>query len=237
MGNAAIGEERGDQQEMVHTQNSEVEGISQLLHHVLRCKKGESVTVGDLAQRMEERGFGLMLMLLAVVAFIPVLPPGASGVVGMLCIVGALQMAWGRRVPWLPARVRSYVLSERVVCLLRERGVRLLRVMEKLSRPRWVPFDDFMLLRLTSIVVLLMGIVMFLPLPFMNSLPALSVLTTALGLLNRDGVFLAIGALIAGVVLSLVGASAKAIWSFLWWAYHEIFSTIWLWSFQNALPM
>lgn len=209
--------------------------LSRLLQRILHCEKDSSITLGELMQRMEERGFGLMLMLLAIVAWIPVFPPGASGVVGMLCIIGALQMAWGRRVPWLPARLQAYVLSEKVIRLLREHGVRLLRGVEKLSRPRWAPFGEKVLLRLASVVVLLMGIVMFLPLPFMNSLPALSVMAVALGLLNRDGLFLAAGAVLAGLVLSVVGASVKTVWNFILWAYHEVFST--LWHFQNCLPI
>ncbi|MCS6830577.1 MAG: exopolysaccharide biosynthesis protein [Armatimonadota bacterium] len=214
----------------------EEQPISQILHDVLSCDGRNSLTVGDLMQRMEERGFGLVLILLSIVALIPVLPPGASGVVGMLCIAGSLQMVWGRTTPWLPKRLRAYSLSEKTVNLLRTRGVRLLQSIEKLSRPRLTPFSDVTLLRLASAVVLLMGVIMFLPLPFMNSLPALSVMATAFGLLNRDGVFLMVGAVLAGIVLSLVGVSAKTIWSFLLWLQDWLFSVVWC-AFQNVPPM
>lgn len=209
--------------------------VSRILHDVLSCDGRNSLTVGDLIQRMEERAFGLVLMLLALVVLIPVLPPGASGVVGMLCIIGSVQMAWGRTAPWLPRRVRAYSLSEKVVTLLRTRGVRLLQGIERLSRPRFAPFSDVTLLRLASVVVLMMGVVMFLPLPFMNSLPAISVLTTAFGLLNRDGVFLTIGALLGGVVLSLVGASARTIWGAVQWVHEWLFSALCL--LPNSLPL
>jgi len=208
--------------------------ISQILRGVLHCEGRDSLTLGELMERMEERGFGLVLMLLAIVALIPVLPPGASGVVGMLCIVGSLQMAWGRTAPWLPRRLRSYTLSERILALLRTRGERILQGIEKLSRPRLAPLSDVALLRMASVVVFLMGVVMFLPLPFMNSLPAVSVLATAFGLMNRDGVFVMAGALLAGVVLSLVGASARTLWGFLLWAYDWLFSL--LSALQNSLP-
>ncbi|MCS6950830.1 MAG: exopolysaccharide biosynthesis protein [bacterium] len=215
--------------------HAEEQPVSQLLYSALSCEGDGTLTVGDLLQRMEERGFGLVLMLLSIVALIPVLPPGASGVVGMLCILGSLQMAWGRLTPWLPRRMRAYVLSERSVTILRTRGVRLLRGIEKLSRPRLAPFSDVVLLRLASVLVFLMGVVMFLPLPFMNSLPALSVMATAFGLLNRDGVFLTIGAIIAAVVLSLVGASAKTIWGIIQWVHDWLLSS--QGTFQSSLPM
>lgn len=84
-------------------------------------------------------------------------------------------MIWGRTAPWLPRRLRSYRLSEKILTLLRPRGERLLEGIEKLSRPRLAPLSDVALLRMTSVVVLLMGVVMFLPLPFMNSLPVAAV--------------------------------------------------------------
>lgn len=209
--------------------------VSQILYQVLSNDGQDSLTVGELMQRMEERGFGLVLMLLAIVALIPVLPPGASGVVGMLCIVGSLQMAWGRTTPWLPRRLRLYKLPEGVRNVLRTRGVRLLQGIERLSRPRLAPFRDETLLRATSVVILLMGVIMFLPLPFMNSLPAISVMATAFGLLNRDGVFLAIGTLLAGVVLALVAASARAIWGILHWIHDSLLPA--MWAIQNSLPI
>lgn len=190
--------------------------LSRILHEALSPPEGP-VTVGRIAERMEERGFGLILILLAVVTMIPILPPGTSGVVGLLYVVGAVQMAVGKRRPWLPRRVSEYRLPDRAVAGLRDRGVALLQRVERFSRPRWTPLGDEALLRATSVVVLAMGVVLFLPLPFLNTLPGLSMLAIGIGLMNRDGVFLLVGTGLAAAVVALVGLGVEALTAFVRW--------------------
>ncbi len=190
--------------------------LSRILDEALSQPEGP-ITVGRLVERMEERGFGLILILLALVTMIPILPPGTSGIVGLLYVAGALQMAVGRRRPWLPRRVMEFQLSDHTVAGLRARGVALLQRVERFSRPRWTPLGDEALLRAASVVVLAMGVVLFLPLPFLNTLPGLSMLAIGVGLMNRDGVFLLVGTGLAGLVLALVGLGVEALKAFVRW--------------------
>jgi hypothetical protein len=191
--------------------------LSQMLDEALATDGEHPVRAGDIADRLDERGFGFVLVLLALPTLIPVLPPGAAGVVGVLYILVAVQMMWARERPWLPRRVANYRLSARVVEGLRRRGVGLLRRIERLSRPRWTPFGDAVLLRLLAVVVLTMGFVLWLPLPFLNTLPGISMIVVGIGLMNRDGLFLLAGTGIALVVLSLVGLGVEALRSFVYW--------------------
>lgn len=195
--------------------------LSHILETVLSESASGTLTVGELAERMEERGFGLLIVLLSLVTMIPVLPPGSAAMVGVLYVVGGLQMAAGRRRPWLPRRLSDYRLPTRAVEGLRNGGVSLLQRVERFSRPRWTPLGDEALLRACSVVVLLMGVVLFLPLPFLNTLPGLSMLALGVGLMNRDGAFLLAGTVLAAAVLSLVGLGMEALravahWVALW---------------------
>jgi hypothetical protein len=114
----------------------------------------------------------------------------------------SLQMLFGRDEPWLPARLSRYRLSARTITALRTRGVPFLRRIERFSRPRLLPFDDRITSRGVAVIVLLLGIVLVPPFPFLNTLPALAVLIMGIGLLNRDGLFIVIGGLLtAGVIL------------------------------------
>ncbi|MDR7613386.1 MAG: exopolysaccharide biosynthesis protein [Armatimonadota bacterium] len=191
--------------------------LSELLEEVFATKDERVVTVREIADRMNERGFGFALILLALPTMIPVLPPGTSGVVGGLYVLLAIQMALGRERPWLPRRVLDYRLSHRAAEGLRNRGVRMVRYLERFSRPRWTPMGDAALLRLCAAFVLAMGVVLFLPLPFLNTLPGLATLAMGVGLLNRDGILLAVGIGISLFVLSLVGVSAQALRGVLGW--------------------
>lgn len=193
--------------------------LSHILEAVLSERASDTLTVGELAERMQERGFGLVIVLLSLVTMIPVLPPGSAAMVGFLYVVGGMQMAAGLRRPWLPRRLSDYRLSRRAVEGLRHRGVSLLQRVERFSRPRWTPLGDESLLRACSVVVLLMGVVLFLPLPFLNTLPGLSMLALGVGLMNRDGAFLLAGTVLAAVVLSLVGLGIEALRTFAHWVF------------------
>lgn len=191
--------------------------LSRVLEEALSEGSGDPVTVGSLAEHLEERGFGLLIILLSLVTVIPILPPGSAAAVGLLYVVGGLQMAAGRKRPWLPRRVSEYRLSPRAAEVLRTRGVSVLRRVERFSRPRWTPLGDEALLRAASVPVLLMGVVLFLPLPFLNTLPGLSMLAVGIGLMNRDGVFLLLGTALAAAVLAVVGLGFEALRAFARW--------------------
>ncbi|HXF82916.1 MAG TPA: exopolysaccharide biosynthesis protein [bacterium] len=162
----------------------------------------EVVTLGELIDRLARRGFGLLMIALALPTMIPVLPPGSSGVIGLLYIILAVQMLIGLHQPWLPGRARRYRLGPRAIAALRLRGVPLVRRIERYSRPRPLFPDDRLAARAVAVAVLIVGIVLFFPLPFLNTVPALGVLFLGIGLLNRDSIFLLIGFLITiGVVI------------------------------------
>lgn len=195
---------------------SEIRPLSDVLADMLRGNG--SVTVGELADRVQRRGFGLMMIVLALPTFIPVLPPGVAVVVGLLYVLLGAQMLWGLPQPWLPARVRAYRLSGRGLTNLRNRGVPLLRRLEGLSRERPLPVDDAVVTRATAVVMCLIGIILVLPIPFFNTVPALSVLALGIGLLNRDAVFIGIGLAVAAGAIAVVVFGAGALVALLEWA-------------------
>lgn len=175
----------------------------------------ETVTLGELRDRLARRGFGLLMVVLALPTLIPVLPPASAALIGMLYILLSLQMLFGRTMPWLPARVSRIRLSGRTIAALRDRGVPFLRRIERFSRPRPLLVDERIAARAVAGVVLLLGIILFTPLPFLNTLPALAVMLMGIGLLNRDGVFIAAGLLITTAVLLVAGASVGTLYALL----------------------
>ncbi len=164
----------------------------------------EVVTLGEVVDRLGWRGFGLIMIVLALPTLIPVLPPGSAATIGALYILLSLQVLIGRDEPWLPRRARRFRLSARAVAALRQRGVPFLRRLERFSRPRAVWWDDRVLSRGVAGLVLIFGVILLLPLPFLNTLPALAVLILGMGLLNRDGVFLLVGLLLAVAVVLII---------------------------------
>ncbi len=185
--------------------------LSDVIDGVLFEAGVQPVTLGELIDRTAERGFGLLMMILGLPMLIPILPPGSSTIVGPIYAVFAVQMLRGARHPWVPLRLRHRVLSAQTVAALRTRGLPIIRKAERLSRPRGLWLSEQVVLRLAGIMVFLMGVILLSPLPFLNTLPAVSVMLIGMGLLNRDAAFMLAGMLVGGISLGIVGLSVGLI--------------------------
>ncbi|MGQ9658247.1 MAG: exopolysaccharide biosynthesis protein [Fimbriimonadales bacterium] len=180
--------------------------LSEIFARTLDANDDGVVVLGEVLDKAGDRGYGFLLILLAIPAFIPILPPGTSGVLGALMSVVALQMLFGLKQPWFPKRWRARVLSPKVVQAIQTRGVALLRKIERVSHPRGRRFTrNGVILRLSALIVIALALVLSSPMPFMNTLPALGVLLIGVGLANHDIYFLSAGWLIGlGVALIVV---------------------------------
>ena len=190
--------------------------LSAALQSVLTVHTGCHITVDELMSRIAERGFGMLLVLLALPTLIPVLPPGSAATIGLIYTLIGFQMLLGRKYPWLPQRIRDFRLSENAARKLRERGVSFFKNLERFSRARWLFMETALMLRLVALTIILMGFILFTPLPFMNTIPALAVMILGTGLLNRDGLFLLIGLVLSFSLLGFIYFGLAALLQGLW---------------------
>lgn len=172
----------------------------------------ERIRISDLFDALGDRAIGALMFVFAVPNVMPV-PPGVSAVLGTPLIFLAAQLMTGR-APWLPGVVAQRSLSREDFARLMDRVLPWLMRGEKLLRPRlgvWVrPPVEY----LVGAICLLLAVVLVLPIPLGNTLPALAISVLALGVLERDGLWVLAGtvaAVIAGVVVSgVVLAMVKA---------------------------
>jgi hypothetical protein len=181
--------------------------------------RASGVTIGELEDKAAEAGFGFLIGVLALIA-IPFF--GLSTPFGLaIALIGA-QLALGRRRPWLPARVRRRELSMHMLD-------RVLRLFTK--RARWLAAttrrrgERLLTPRLIGLAITLLGLGLALPLPIpgSNLVFILPILVYAIALLERDGVWAAIGHLCTLVDLTMLvvfGATVKAVLESVW---HWIF--------------
>jgi hypothetical protein len=153
-------------------------------------------------ERLEERSFGLLMFLLAIVALVP----GLSTFIGVLLAVPAYQMIVARRSPALPRFAAGRRLSTRRFAQAVRRIAPLLRRTEALIRPRWpTPFQTTK--RVVGVVILLLGLTLISPVPFGHVLPAFVIMLVALAYLEEDGVVLCIALILALISLSITAAA------------------------------
>ncbi len=178
---------------------------SVVLEELLKDAPPDHVTIAWLLGSLRERSFGVVMLLMALVALVP----GASTFIGVLLSVPGFQMILARQYPVLPRFVACRQLPTRRLARLIGRAVPLLRRIERLIRPRWhTPFEATK--RVVGLVVLLLGATMLTPLPFAQVLPALVIVMISFAYLEEDGVFLCIALAAALVSLSITAAVAWA---------------------------
>jgi hypothetical protein len=176
------------------------------------------LTVGEFVARLGDRTYGLLFLALALATFVPAVP-GFSGAVGCVLVLVAVQMVIGRRSPWIPKVISARKLPAAHLQHGLQAAAGILRRLERICRPWLEPFTTTAAERILGFIVMYLGAVIALPIPLIGNIPpAISVLALALGLLERDGLVIILGivlALLATILTaSLAGAAAAGIASF-----------------------
>lgn len=182
---------------------------SQFLVQLAEDAPGESVTLGWILQQMEERAFGLFLLILALPCCIPFLY-GLPQVVALPLMLISGQMLFGRKSPWLPERLGNREVTTEGLKTLGERAGPWLRRIEAVSRPRLTVLTRPPLDRIVGLALVVFSASILVPLPLTNTVPGFAVVVAAMGLLQRDGILVVLGALLGTAwiaALILTGAS------------------------------
>jgi hypothetical protein len=186
--------------------------LSFMLQALAHDDSRERISVGDLLEALGDRALAALLFVFAVPNVLPV-PPGTSTILGAPLVFLAAQLAFGRR-PWLPALIARRTMTRAdFAALVRRIGPSLERA-ERLLRPRAMGLALPPMEYLVGLVCLLLAVVLVLPVPLGNMLPALAISLLALGILERDGLWILAGlvtAVVSAVVVSgVVFAMVKA---------------------------
>jgi hypothetical protein len=165
----------------------------------------EVLRLGDLLKDFGPAAFGMLLFIGVLPAFIPV--PGVGGAIGgpMVILVG-VQLLLGLRKVWLPAFLARRGPHRSAMVRFRQRMAPWLRRLEKLVRPRMGGFvDNRIALSFTGLLLVLLGVLLALPIPFTNYLFGFLLLLFALALLERDGALLLVAWVVGGIAIVVFG--------------------------------
>jgi hypothetical protein len=168
--------------------------LQELLSDVPEPKIGEPeprIALEDLLTRFQRRAFGVFLLIVVLPSFIPV-AVGVGGVSGTLSILCGLQMMWGLERPWLPKFAAGFSLPRRRLAGFARRTETWFRWLEKIIKPRQEKFTGRGADIFTGFVIVLMGVVLFLPIPFTNFFFAIPLAVLAFSLIERDGTMIVI---------------------------------------------
>ncbi|WP_119303879.1 exopolysaccharide biosynthesis protein [Dongia deserti] len=175
------------------------------LEELVKEAPPDHVTLAWLTSSLQERSFGLVMLIMALAALVP----GAAIFIGILLGFLAAQMILGRDSPGLPRFITSRRVPTRQVVRLVHRTIPLLKRMEKIIHPRWrTPFETTK--RIVGLVVLLLAVTLFSPFPFSHIIPALVIMLISFAYLEEDGALLCISLGTALVSLAITSATVWA---------------------------
>ncbi len=185
--------------------------ISRRLHKLAEDAGSETVTLDWILGNLHERAFGLFLLILALPCCIPFLY-GIPQVVSLPLMFVSAQIMAGRTSPWLPARLGAREVTRDSLQNLAKRASPWLERIEALSHPRLPALTRPPLDRLVGIALVLFSASILVPLPGTNTVPGIAVVIIAVGLLERDGLYVLAGSLIGTVWIStLIFAGATLV--------------------------
>ncbi|MES2843414.1 MAG: exopolysaccharide biosynthesis protein [Pseudomonadota bacterium] len=173
----------------------------------------ERISVSALMNAMDARAVAALILLFALPNVLPT-PPGTSAILGLPLLYLCAQMMMGR-LPWLPALIADRSMTRADFGSFVARVSPVLARAERLLKPRWMWITSARSERVIGGFCLLLAIVLALPIPLGNMLPAFSICLMALGMLERDGLWVLAGAtvgilsllIVYGVVLALFKAA------------------------------
>ena len=168
------------------------------------------VSIGELMELFGGRAMGALLLVFGLVCTLP-LPPGGTTIFGAPLLLLAPQLVAGSRAPWLPAGLRARTLATADLRRGLPRFLKWLVRIEAVSRPRLIflfgPVGD----RLIGLVCTVLALVLILPIPLGNILPAASVSVLSLALVQRDGVLALAGYALAAASAGVLVLAAEII--------------------------
>lgn len=188
--------------------------LSDLLQAVLDAPASpeERIYLGGLIDSFGNSAFGALIFIFALPVAVPIAIPGISALLGAPLLLLTWQLMRGRAQPWLPDVMRNRSFQRKDFRSIVGRILPWVRWLERLVRPRLSMLAIGRAERIVGALAFALALILFLPVPFGNTVPALAVAILALALLERDGIAILVGAtvgftgiaIVSGVILALV---------------------------------
>ena len=187
---------------------------SHLLRDFVTSHPEPRISLGVLRDALGDRGFGVLLFIFALPNLVPVNIPLLSAVLGLPLVLLAAQLTYGRHKPWFPRWLTERSFPREGFANVVLRSLPYLEGAERLLRPRLTVLLSWTGERLIGLAILILALVLFLPIPFANWLPACAIAIIGLAIVEKDGLAVLVGlavgvaslAVAAAVVIGLVKA-------------------------------
>jgi hypothetical protein len=180
---------------------------SELLREFAHSLNSDRVTLAEIVSGLGDRGLGVLIAIFALPNILPSTVPFGNVATGIPPLVFAVQLVLGVEHLILPGFLARRRVGTQWLKAIAPRIAAVLSWFERLLTPRleWVTHPRAE--RLIGIIAIILALVSTLPIPFGHNLPALGLVLIGLGLIERDGLAILIGAgigMVGTILLALV---------------------------------
>lgn len=164
----------------------------------------DTLTLDEVLDSVGRRSYGPLLLVIGLFAISPVtVIPGMTWLAAALTLIVAGQMALGLPRIWLPKKALQAQLPRTAVKSGLEKSRGVARTIDKLLKPRLSFLSKPPFVNLVALLVIVAALITF-PLSFVliaPLAPGLAVVFFGLGMVARDGLWLALGtAVMSGAI-------------------------------------
>jgi hypothetical protein len=183
--------------------------LSAILRQLAGDRSRERISIRDLFETMGDRATGALMLVFALPNLVPT-PPGTSAILGTPLLFLAAQLAFGLK-PWLPKVIAERSMRREDFEAIVSRLRRWLTFAERMLKPRLSFLVEPPVEYFAGFICLVMAIILTLPIPLGNMLPALAICLFSFGILGRDGLFCLLGVVTSVVSGAVVGGMVYGI--------------------------
>ncbi len=179
---------------------------SVLLRAFMNDGASPRVSLGALRDALGDRGFGVLLLVFALPNLVPLNIPLLNAVLGLPVVLLAAQLTYGRHEPWFPDWLMNRSFSRARFNAVLLRSLPALERIERLLKPRLTFILSWGGERLIGAAILFLAVVLTLPIPLGNWLPAFAIAVIGLAIAEKDGLAVLVGLAIGVVSVFIAGA-------------------------------
>jgi hypothetical protein len=175
---------------------AERESLADLLEQLFAGPRNMQVTLAQLMDDMKGRAYPLVVAVFDIPNCIPTGIPWLSTITGIPIVILLAQMLMGYEAPSLPAFIGTRSMPRGRLQDFLVRARRWIVRLESAVHPRRAAWTTGAAGFWLSLALMFNAVILALPIPFDNFLPAWAIMFFALALLERDGLMAVAGWLV-----------------------------------------
>jgi len=172
-------------------ETDEPQRISDIMRQLMDTAATEgTVTVGYLLHMFGVRGFAFLLLMLSLLNIVIFMVPFISILFGLPMVILAVQMVLGLHAPIFPQVTRRQTIQRVALTQGLQRALYGVEKIENYIKPRLMFLTHPFFNRVHGMLALILAVMVTLPIPLFNVPPSIGLALLAIGMLQRDGIFI-----------------------------------------------